>query len=237
MKHRSVTSNTACSRLLAVSSGENSRKCRLRRPAWRRTGRASARPTRRCCRPCDRPGASTGTSYVARSSGGRSSRSRPPFAYGVADIRLSPSGASAAQLRHQPAGLVEQRLRASTTAATPPASAGARGCRPVPTSGTWWARNVPCTWMPSTTSGPVQPLGVRSTIAGQPAAVGPSREPRPDVQPVVRAASGRRTAPGTPRAGRPPTRRPGPSPGCAGTPPRPRPRYGPAPWARRSCSR
>ncbi len=33
--------------------------------------------------------------------------------------------------------------------------------------GTWWARHVPSTGNPSTTLGPVQPLGVRSTMAGQ----------------------------------------------------------------------
>ena len=36
-----------------------------------------------------------------------------------------------------------------------------------PASGTWWAWNVPSTCTPSTTPGPVQPFGVRSTIAGQ----------------------------------------------------------------------
>ena len=34
-------------------------------------------------------------------------------------------------------------------------------------SGTWCARNVPSIGMPSTTFGPVQPLGVRRTIIGQ----------------------------------------------------------------------
>ena len=33
-------------------------------------------------------------------------------------------------------------------------------------SGTWCARNVPSIWIPSTTFGPVQPFGVRSTIIG-----------------------------------------------------------------------
>ena len=34
-------------------------------------------------------------------------------------------------------------------------------------SGTWWERNVPSAGSPSTTFGPVQPFGVRSTIIGQ----------------------------------------------------------------------
>ena len=34
-------------------------------------------------------------------------------------------------------------------------------------SGTWWARQVPSTGTPSTSFGPVQPFGVRSTIIGQ----------------------------------------------------------------------
>ena len=33
--------------------------------------------------------------------------------------------------------------------------------------GTWWARNVPSTGRPSTTFGPVQPLGDFKTIIGQ----------------------------------------------------------------------
>ncbi len=32
--------------------------------------------------------------------------------------------------------------------------------------GTWWARKVPSIIFPSTTLGPVQPLGVRRTIIG-----------------------------------------------------------------------
>ena len=34
-------------------------------------------------------------------------------------------------------------------------------------AGTWWARNEPSTFLPSTSFGPVQPFGVRSTIIGQ----------------------------------------------------------------------
>ena len=33
--------------------------------------------------------------------------------------------------------------------------------------GTWWERKVPSVGRPSTLFGPVQPLGVRSTIIGQ----------------------------------------------------------------------
>ena len=57
--------------------------------------------------------------------------------------------------------------RAGTSAASPPAAADARAFSRTPGSGTWWARQVPSTGCPSTSCGPVQPLGVRSTIMGQ----------------------------------------------------------------------
>ncbi len=43
--------------------------------------------------------------------------------------------------------------------------------------GTWCARQVPSTGSPSTTFGPVQPLGVRSTIIGQRGRSGTSPSP------------------------------------------------------------
>ena len=62
-------------------------------------------------------------------------------------------GGQRSQLGDQAAGGVEQRRRVGTTAATPRASAGARGCSASPDSGTWCARLVPSTWTPSTTCG------------------------------------------------------------------------------------
>ncbi len=170
MKQRSVCSNTACSRLLAVSSGENSRNASV--AAYR--SRISS-PDDTVLPTIERPGASIGTSYVARSSTGSSSRSRPPFAYGVADMRRSPSGArarSSGTSRPDSSNSVSGEYDRSHSSSIRTCS----GLSASPDSGTWWARNVPCTWTPSTTSGPVQPFGVRSTIAGHPAST--SRVPR-----------------------------------------------------------
>ena len=54
-----------------------------------------------------------------------------------------------------------------SSAATAPAAAADRGGRARPASGTWCERQVPSTGTPSTSFGPVQPFGVRSTITGQ----------------------------------------------------------------------
>ena len=45
--------------------------------------------------------------------------------------------------------------------------AAARGSSCTSRMGTWWARQKPSTLWPSTSSGPVQPLGERRTIIGQ----------------------------------------------------------------------
>ena len=112
-----------------------------------------------------------------------------------------------------------------------------------PDSGTWWARLVPSTCLPSTTSGPVQPLGVRRTIAGHgvPHRLGWPSPPAGGgldlADPVVARGQRPSGAPGRPRAGRRRSPSPGPSPGCAGRPRRPRRWCGRGRSGRRSCSR
>ena len=226
MNARSVTSNTACSRLLAVSSGENSRNVSV--AAYR--SRISS-PDDTVLPTSDRPRPSNATSYGARSTGGSASRS-PPFAYGVADIRLSPAGAralSSGTSRPDSSNSVSGEYDRSHSSSIRRCS----GFSVRPDSGTWCARKVPCTWTPSTTSGPVQPFGVRRMIAGHPAST--SRDPRsPAAVRVAQRAVQRREHLARVVTRR---RRRGPSPGCAGTPRRPRPRYARGPWDRRSCSR
>ena len=180
------------------------------RVAWRRTGRASAPPTTPCCRPATARAPRTPLRTAPARPAAAASRS-PPFAYGVADIRLSPAGASALSSgtsRPDSSNSVSGEYDRSHSSSIRRCS----GFSVRPDSGTWCARKVPCTWTPSTTSGPVQPFGVRRMIAGHPAST--SRAPDP---PRARRST-RRTAPGTPHAGRHPRRRRGPSPGCAGTP-------------------
>ena len=170
MKQRSVTSNTACSRLLAVSSGQNSRN--VPPPS----GSVRARRTRRACSSPDGRGvlvpwlparARRRAARTARGPGAAApARSRPPLAYGVADIRLSPSGREGPQLRHEPAVVVEQLVGPVGSAATPRASAGAPGCprpRTAAPGGPGWC---PRPARRRRRRGPVQPLGVRSTMAG-----------------------------------------------------------------------
>jgi len=111
-RQRSVASKTAASRLLAVSSGQNNRKSPPPSARWwpRRTSRRSS-PSGwvfSCDVTAGRP-APPGRSAAGRQVPGRAG-SRPPLAYGEADIRLSPSGASAANSGDEAAVGVEQRL-------------------------------------------------------------------------------------------------------------------------------
>jgi hypothetical protein len=64
-------------------------------------------------------------------------------------------------------------------------------------SGTWCERNVPSTGRPSTSCGPVQPLGVRSTIAGH-GRRGPVPWPRASPGIVRMRRSSRRASPRAP---------------------------------------
>ena len=97
----------------------------------------------------------------------RSRRSRPPLACGLAPMRRVARRRQLAQLGQRRAVGVEQLLgpvAAHPVLEQPP---GARGRRGAPASGTWCERQVPSTGTPSTSFGPVQPFGVRSTIIGQ----------------------------------------------------------------------
>ena len=81
-------------------------------------------------------------------------------------MRRSPSGASAVisaatrPLSSNSSSGRYERIHASSAARCSGFSASFA-------SGTWWARKVPSIGWPSTSLGPVQPLGVRRTIIGQ----------------------------------------------------------------------
>ena len=70
------------------------------------------------------------------------------------------------QLLDQAAVRVEQLLRAGTSASTTRAVRGARGCRRARRAAPGASGTVPRSGSPSTSFGPVQPFGVRSTIIG-----------------------------------------------------------------------
>ena len=81
----------------------------------------------------------------------------------------APRSLAAASRRSRRAGGRARRtaLPAGTCASTRRAAARCSGFSRTSESGTWCARHVPSTGSPSTTLGPVQPFGVRSTIIGQ----------------------------------------------------------------------
>ena len=119
------------------------------------------------------PGRSTSTPKSRQSGSRRSRSSCPPLATGLALIRRSPCGRAPAA--PPPAGPPRRTApRDGRNAARPPARPGASVVAPS-AAGTWWARKVPSTGSPSTTSGPVHPFGVRSTIIGHARARSPRR--------------------------------------------------------------
>ena len=91
--------------------------------------------------------------------------SRPPLACGVALIRNAPSGLAR---RTSSVGAPSASKSSSGRYERIHSSSSRRwsGSSFTPDSGTWCARQVPWICTPSTTSGPVQPLGVRRTISG-----------------------------------------------------------------------
>ena len=84
-------------------------------------------------------------------------RAHPPLARGRERAR-APAAAGRAR-RTAP--------RAGSCAATPRGSARWPAFSRAAPTGTWCERQVPSTWTPSTSRGPVQPFGVRRTIIGQ----------------------------------------------------------------------
>ena len=88
------------------------------------------------------------------------------MACGLALIRRSPLGASAASSgisvppESKSSSAWYERIHDSSCARCP-------GSVRASAIGTWCARQVPSTGSPSTTLGPVHPLGVFSTMAGQ----------------------------------------------------------------------
>ena len=81
-------------------------------------------------------------------------------------MRRSPSGASAAiSARDAPSSSNSSSGRYELIHVS--SAARCSGFSASFASGTWWARKVPSIGWPSTSLGPVQPLGVRRTIIGQ----------------------------------------------------------------------
>ena len=70
------------------------------------------------------------------------------------------------ELRHEARRSRRRAPPAGSCAATPRARAMCFGLSRTSASGTWCERHVPSTGFPSTSAGPVQPFGVRSTIIG-----------------------------------------------------------------------
>ena len=229
MKHRSVDLED---RLEPVAGGlvgaeQPERAAAVGRAPSRRRGPASARPSGRVFSSRRDPGASTShlVRVEARASAA-SSRSRPPLAYGVADIRRSPCGR---QGRAAPAPAGPRRRRAARAGSDRSHSSSIRRCSGLsarPDSGTWWARNVPSTWMPSTTcgAGPALRRAQHDRRPPGPAGAGPARGPgrgldRPDRVLRVRRAAYRA---GNTCVGSSPATTTGAQPWLRGRPRRPR---------------
>ena len=176
-----------------------------RRP--RRAGSTPSRPARRA-RNVDGLSRMTSRSHVPRtrvaSLDGRARRVRPRrrsrrksgsaqvvaaagrrWRAGWRSSADRPAGAMARGSRVAAGRRRRTARRAGTSAATPPAGPGARVAR-TSESGTWCDRQVPSVCLPSTTFGPVQPFGVRSTIIGQ---VGRSVPTRPRAAALIAATS------------------------------------------------
>ncbi len=159
---RSVVSKTALSRLEAVSSGPISRKVRGFAAITSRSSVPSTRVGSLVCTAGDL----TSTACV-RKSGRRSGASNsPPLACGFALILRAPSGTvpriagiGPPRSSNSSSGRYE-RIHSSSIARC-------AGLSRTSASGTWWARQVPSTGRPSTSRGPVQPLGVRRMIIGR----------------------------------------------------------------------
>ena len=87
---------------------------------------------------------------------------------GSSPMRRSPVGQAATISGRGPPFVVEQLLRAGRSAATPRATSRCAGFVFACIAGTWWDFGTcPRPWLPSSSFGPVQPFGVRSTIIGQ----------------------------------------------------------------------
>ena len=118
---------------------------------------------------------------------------------------------------------------------------GARDWCAASVSGTWCARNVPSIGCPSTTFGPVQPLGVASTIIGQRGRVDACRSCAPLTGCRGCRATTRSSVSGHQRVHDVPGRRlrrsAGPSRSRAAAARAPRAGCAPAPSGSRSCSR
>ena len=162
---RSVASKTACSRLEAVSSGPKMRKLsglqpdHVAQPRARARAVASAAVGARARR--RRPRSRGSRAAAGRAAAGRRWRA------GWRSSAASPARGERGELGDEPAVAVEEFLGPVGAQPLLQLGAGARGVVAGSDSGTWCARQVPSTCLPSTSCGPVQPFGVRSTIIGQ----------------------------------------------------------------------
>ena len=130
----------------------------------------AARRAAGCSRAGPTPGLRDLERVVLRGRGSRQRprSSRPPLAYGRRRHPLvALAGRAPRSSGDQPAVGVEQLLGSVRPQPLPRACAGAPGCSATPDSGTWWARLCPRPGRRRPRAGPVQPFGVRSTIAGQ----------------------------------------------------------------------
>ena len=116
---------------------------------------------------CTVRGDGTSTAYLRKSGSLRSLRNKPPLACGLALMRRLPRGASAFSSGTQPCRRRQTAPRARSSASSPRAASGWPGSRARPAKGTWCDRHEPSTLWPLISSGPVHPLGDRSTIIGQ----------------------------------------------------------------------
>ena len=163
---------------------------------------------------CSRPGA-VDRRRRSRAKSGRSSGGQQPAAVGVrvrAHAQVARRG-QRGQLGDEPAVLVEELARAGSCAAT--ASSMRQVLRVLAHAGQRHLVGAEGSldWTPSTTFGPVQPFGVRSTIAGQ---RGRARVAAPRARAaswiariaLVRTRRGPPRSRGAPAAGRRPRRTP-----------------------------
>ena len=161
-RQRCSTSNTAPSLLLFVSSGQKRRKlCGL---ALYRSRISS--PICVVLVLCSTPCCFISYAYCLMSGITSGTLSLPPLACGLADMRAVPVGASARNsafssplASNNSSGLYDFIQLSSM--------ARCAGSAFTSLSGTWCARKVPSTFTPSTSFGPVQPLGVRMRMTGQ----------------------------------------------------------------------
>ena len=157
-----VTSNTAWSRLDAVSSGPKIRKL----SGFRRITSVRYLPSSRVASEIDPPGTGTSTAKSRKSGSRRSLSSSPPLACGLSLIRSVPPGDRAVM------SALTEPSASNSSSGWYDVSHSSSTCRCASVSralasGTWCDRQESSTCLPSMTGGQVQPFGVLKMIIGQ----------------------------------------------------------------------